>query len=72
MSQIFNILGTNLFIVTALASNLFGGNFSNATLSSKNKRIDLRPILNASVSDQGLLRSTLGGATNSLSHHLQD
>ena len=32
--------------VEALTSNLFGGNFSNATLSSKNKLVNLRTILN--------------------------
>ena len=56
------------FVVKALTSNLFGGNFSNATWSSKNKPINLRTILNsASVSDQELMRSTTGGSTNSLS-----
>lgn len=49
----------SLFVVKALTSNLFGRNFSNATLSSK---INLRTILNSSsVSDLGLMRKITGG-----------
>ena len=34
----------SLFIVEALTSHLFGGDFNNATLSSKNKLVNLRTI----------------------------